>query len=131
MTAPSLSGESRTQRVPRKDNDRLQGVWNAVSGRRPVQLLIAGHHFAVKFQDGDLYMGTFRLDARRRPKTMEMLVREGPARHKGKVALCIYELDGETLHWCPNEPGKEEALKEFPGADDPKYLDTVFQRERP
>src|ERR1700691_1210865 len=79
----------------RKELDKLQGAWNFVSGRREVELLIAGYNYAVKFKHGPIYMGTFRLDPHRHPKTMDMLVTEGLARHQWKTALCIYELDGD------------------------------------
>jgi uncharacterized protein (TIGR03067 family) len=108
----------------------LQGAWRFASGRHEVELLIAGNHFAVKFKNGPLYMGTLRIDPQQYPKTMDMLVQEGPDRHRWKTALCIYELEGDRLRWCPGEPGRKERLEEFPPEDHLAYYCTLFRRER-
>jgi uncharacterized protein (TIGR03067 family) len=113
-----------------KELEMLQGAWTFVSGRHHVELLIAGNNYAVKFRSGPVYMGTFRVDAQQRPKTMEMLVQEGPERHRWKTALCIYEFDGDNLRWCPNEPGRKDRLEEFPPEDHLAYYCTLFRRER-
>ena len=55
-----------------RDLERLQGTWNFVSGIRPAQLLIAGDHFTMKFSNGDLYMGTLRLDPTQDPAAMDV-----------------------------------------------------------
>ena len=49
----------------RKDKEALQGTWNFVSGIREAQLLIAGDHFTVRFQTGEIYVGTYHLDPTR------------------------------------------------------------------
>jgi len=108
----------------------LQGVWSSIAGQRQAELLIAGSLFAVKFKSGPLYMGTFRLDPHQGPKAMEMLVTAGPERHQWKTALCIYELEGDRLRWCPGEPGRKERLEEFPPEDHLAYYCTLFRRER-
>jgi uncharacterized protein (TIGR03067 family) len=108
----------------------LQGAWTFVSGRHHVELLIAGNNFAVKFKSGPLYMGSFRLDPEQSPKAMDMLVQEGPDRHRWKTALCIYELDGDALRWCASEPGRKDRLQEFPPEDHLAYYCTLFRRER-
>lgn len=112
------------------DLEELQGAWVSVSGRRPAEFLIAGHHFTIRFQDGAIYMGAFDLGQAARPKTMDMRIDEGPARHQGKTALCIYELAGGALRWCAVEPGKGERPSAFPPEDDPHYLALWFRREQ-
>ena len=94
-------------------------------------MLIAGNLFAIKFVNGKIYMGTFDLDAGERPKEMIMRIDEGPVKHKGKFAVCIYELDGDSLRWCPTEPGSDDRLTGFPELTDGRYLCLVFQRQRP
>jgi uncharacterized protein (TIGR03067 family) len=113
------------------DLEGLQGAWLSVSGRRPAELLIAGRHFTMRFQDGAIYMGAFDLEPAARPKTMDMRIDEGPPRHLGKTALCIYELASGALRWCAAEPGKGERLGAFPPEDDPHYLALWFRREQP
>jgi uncharacterized protein (TIGR03067 family) len=76
-------------------------------------------------------MGIFGLDADARPKAMDMWIDEGPVPHKGKTALCIYELTGDTLRWCVARPGSKERLAGFPSEADPNYLYLAFRREKP
>jgi uncharacterized protein (TIGR03067 family) len=111
------------------DLDALQGAWFSVSGRREAELLISGLHFAFRIADGEIYMGAFDLDPGTVPKLMVMRVDEGPARYKGKTALCIYEMDGPVLRWCATSPGRDERLQTFPAEDHAEYLCMVFHRE--
>jgi len=128
---PASSFVTGSAQETRADLEQLQGAWTSVSGRHPIELLVAGNLFAVKFLSGKIYMGTVDLDAGERPKEMVMRIDEGPVKHKGKFAVCIYELEGDTLRWCPTEPGSDDRLADFPNIDDGRYLCTVFQRQRP
>lgn len=112
-----------------RDKARLQGVWNFLTGRRKVQLVIDGDHYTSRFNNGDVYEGTFQLDPTKKPKTMDMTITEGPEKHKGLVSHCVYALDGDHLVWCPNEPGVEERPNAIPGTDSQKYLCVVFKRQ--
>jgi uncharacterized protein (TIGR03067 family) len=114
----------------RNELEMLQGAWSFVSGRQHVDLLIAGNNFAAKYKNGPLYMGTFRIDPDQNPKTMDMLVQEGPEKHRWKTALCIYEVNGNTLRWCPSEPGRRDRLEDFPPEDHLAYYCTLLRRER-
>jgi uncharacterized protein (TIGR03067 family) len=111
------------------DLEQLQGVWVSASGRRAAELVISGYLYAFRFTDGDTYLGTFRLGPDDRPRTMDMRIDEGPARHRGKIARCIYVWEGELLRWCPAEPGTEERLAAFPPEEDHRYLLMTFRRE--
>jgi uncharacterized protein (TIGR03067 family) len=115
----------------RPDAEQLQGVWSSIDGPRGLDLLVAGSHFAVRFTDGTVYMGAFELDNGLLPKTMVMRIDEGPSRHRGKTAHCIYELDGRTLRWYLPEPGPRERPTAFPKANDPRYLFVVLRRNTP
>ena len=48
----------------------------------------------------------------------------------GKTALGIYELDGDTLKWCANEPGGNERPKKFSSEAGTKYLLVTLKREK-
>lgn len=113
------------------DLERLQGTWVTAVGRCEAELLVAGRLFTFRFRDGDVYMGAFWLDPTHAPRAMDMRIDEGPGRHRGKVALCVYELDGDQLRWCPTEPGTTKRLKGFPAEDDLDHLSLVFRRCRP
>jgi hypothetical protein len=108
--------------------DGLQGAWFSSAGRRDAEFLIAGNHFTFRFADGDIYMGTLEISDGT-PRTMTMIIAEGPNKHRGKTAVCLYEQNGELLRWCASEPGREERLADFPSEDDPKYLVLLFRRE--
>ena len=114
-------------------HDDLQGAWLTISGRREAVFLISGNHFTVRFSDGDIYMGTFELHPAPAtlPKRMVMRIEEGPSRHKGKTAWCIYELEGHTLRWCAGSLRQAEQLTAFPTEDHPEYLCLSFRREQP
>lgn len=130
MAATAHAG-SAAQTDTRTDLEKLQGAWISVEGRRQVELLIAGHAFAFRYLGGDIYMGSFDLEPEQRPKVMDIRIGEGPLKHRGEIALCIYDLDDDRLRWCPTEPGTEERLARFPAVDDGNHLCTVFERERP
>jgi uncharacterized protein (TIGR03067 family) len=131
MTGPLQIGDLLIECPTETDHERLQGVWLSFAGRRDAEMVLAGNRFTVRFADGDLYTGTFALDADARPRRMDMLIDDGPDRHRGKLALCIYELDGDTLRWCPAEPGVELRLTEFAAFSDLKNLCLVFRHEEP
>jgi uncharacterized protein (TIGR03067 family) len=112
----------------RGERERLQGVWHFVSGSREAQLLISGEHFTVQFKNGDTYIGTFTLEPIARPKRMDMKIAEGPERHRGKTALCIYALDTNRLLWAASKPGESEAPRFFPPPEDKEHVHIVFER---
>ena len=112
-----------------RDRERLQGVWNFVTGRRKVQLYVSGDHFTAKFNNGDVYVGTFEIDPTKKPKAMDMTITEGPDRYRGRAARCIYALDGEHLIWCPGEPGAADRPTAFPPTDSQEHLCIVFRRK--
>jgi uncharacterized protein (TIGR03067 family) len=125
-----LEAEAARESAAARDRGRLQGVWIFVSGTREAELLFAGNHFTMKFRNGDIYLGTFRLDPTAKPKAIDVTVEEGPDRHRGKTSLGIYDLDGEHLIWAPSQPGMAERLTAFPPDNDPARLLFVFRHER-
>jgi uncharacterized protein (TIGR03067 family) len=125
-----LHDPAAREAVTARERERLQGVWNFFTGRRKVQLLLDGDHFTAKFNNGDVYVGTFDLDPTKKPKAMDMTIADGPERHKGSVARCIYALDGDHLVWCPAEPGADARPQAFPPTDSQDFLCVVFRREK-
>ena len=111
-----------------RDRERLQGVWDFVTGRRKMQLSIKGDQFTARFNNGDVYEGTFDLDPTKKPKAMDMTIVAGPDKHKGLAAHCIYALDGDHLVWCPSEPGTMGRPNAFPATDSSENLCLVFRR---
>jgi uncharacterized protein (TIGR03067 family) len=118
-----------TDSVPlvRGGPEALQGAWLSVQGRRQAELLVQGDHLTVHFADGEIYMGRFTLGGGR-PATMDVSVEEGPPRHKGQLARCIWEVAGDTLYWCTASPGQAERPADF-AENDAQHLCLVFHRE--
>lgn len=127
----SSTGYFATVQQRQSELAQLQGVWTSLGGKRPAELMIAGNLFTIKFLDGALYMGTFEIDLDETPRTMDMRVDEGPIKHRGNIALCIYELNGDRLRWSPGQPGSDERPAGFCDEDDPNGLCLLFRREVP
>jgi uncharacterized protein (TIGR03067 family) len=126
---PSISFATLQQH--RAELAQLQGAWCSIAGRRQAELLIAGNLFTVKFHDGALYMGSLDIDLDETPHAMDMRIDEGPIKHKGRFARCIYELDGDTLRWCPGDPCTDERPSAFADEQTGDGLCLVFRREYP
>ena len=112
------------------DLDSLQGSWVTVAGPVEARLLVAGNRYAFEFVGGDVYMGTFDLAPGSGPHHMDMRIEEGPAADKGKTALCIYQVEGDVLRWCPARAGSGRRVSTFPRVDDTRYFSLVFRHVR-
>ena len=131
MNSLLLDADALKETEALKEKEALRGAWEFVSGIREAQLFVAGDHFTMRFTNGDIYVGTFELDPTKEPRWIDMTVHEGPARHKGKTSLGIYELTADYLIWCPGEPGTDDRPHGFPRRGDKSQLCVVFVRERP
>ncbi len=90
------------------DRDRLQGDWKIIAQvengtdappkrQENVRLRFAADKLIIR--EGDQKReATFRLDPARKPSTIELVPDDGP--NKGKKALGIYQLSGDTLTLC-------------------------------
>jgi uncharacterized protein (TIGR03067 family) len=125
----------------KKDSDALQGTWRPVSAERGGQeqgddakqhtLAFEGDKFTVKRNDEVMVKGTFKLDASKKPRTIDMTVTEGRRDDdKGKKILGIYELDKDSLKWCTAEPGGEERPKEFATKEGTKVMLVTLKKEK-
>ena len=88
----------------------LQGTWRpksgemagkamATEGLKSIKLVIADDKYTVGID-----RGTIKIDATRKPSTMDIIGVEGP--NKGKTFLAIYEVTGDTLKICYDLAGK-------------------------
>ncbi|HJZ60196.1 MAG TPA: hypothetical protein VKE74_34960, partial [Gemmataceae bacterium] len=102
----------------RFDLEQLQGAWTSVAGPCEARLLVAGSRFTFEFVGGDIYMGILELAPGPGPQHMDMRIEEGPPGDRGQVALCIYQVEGGVLRWCPFKPGSGRRLAAFPSVDD-------------
>jgi len=112
------------------DLSALQGSWVSVAGPTEARFLVAGNRYAFEFVGGDVYIGTFDLEPGPGPHHMDMRIDEGPPDVKGKTALCIFQVEGDVLRWCPARPGSGRRLATFPRVDDARYFSIVFRQVR-
>lgn len=117
------------------DQAKLQGTWtNDLKDENHV-LKFTKDTVSFTFEEAGekkIVTGTFKIDAAKKPKHMDMMVTGGTVdKFKDKTALAIYELDGDTLKWCANEPGKDVRAEEFPEKQGGgKYLYLIFKRAK-
>jgi uncharacterized protein (TIGR03067 family) len=108
---------------------KLQGTWIVSSGRWKCQLHFAGHHFALHFPSGDVYLGVYTVDPTATPGAMDMAIEDGPDEYKGLIALCLCDFDGDTLRWRPNEPGHPQRPAAFGPEGEGKWPTLVLRRD--
>jgi uncharacterized protein (TIGR03067 family) len=130
VQTPTLEETLAPVEIENLDHGRLQGTWQFFAGPREAHLTVTGDHFTVRFRNGEVYLGTFTLGPNERPKTMDMLIVEGPDRHKGLKSLAIYALDGQRLIWSTGRPGTSDRPRFFPPREDREPLCIVFQRQK-
>ena len=123
----------------KKDKEKLQGTWAAVSGEKEGKedpeakehaLVFEGDKFSVKKGDQVVVRGTFKIDASKSPKTMDIEISEGPEDVKGKTAQAIYALDGDELTWCVAEPGSGKRPEKLATKEGVKHMLVKLKREK-
>jgi uncharacterized protein (TIGR03067 family) len=123
----------------RKDKEKLQGTWMAVSGEKEGKddpeakehaIVFEGDKFSIKKGDVVMVQGTIKIDASKSPKTMDLTITEGPEKVKDKIALSIYVLDGDELTWCVSEPGSGERPEKLATKEGVKRMLVKFKREK-
>jgi uncharacterized protein (TIGR03067 family) len=113
----------------------LQGAWKAIEGGKDgTTLTFTADKFVLQFKD-DSATGTFKVDASKNPKTIDMHITGGTAKvaekYKGKISLGIFAIEGNKLKWCAGEPGSDDRPTAFPTKDSKtKSLYIIFEREK-
>ena len=110
---------------------KLEGTWVVVSAtldgkpieseERAREVSFAGYKLVIKTEAGKEEKWTFKIDPTKKPKTLDVTpeVKATPA----KVGSAIYELDGDRLKICIDDPRP----KEFTDTDQPLL---IFKRKR-
>src|SRR5215471_7686279 len=107
-----------TKTKKKSDLDILQGSWNVVTleldgsplGAIPpdARIQVNGSRF-VSLGMGAEYEGDLKLDDAAQPKKFDLKFTAGP--EKGKTALGIYELDGDSWKMCLTTRGGKRPAK--------------------
>jgi len=123
--------------VPADDAADLKDTWKPTEGTDAgtpltkklidsIVLVITDGKYQVKVLDVD-ENGTFKFDAAKTPKTMDISATDGP--NKGKSILAIYELTGDTLKVCYCVDGSARPDK-FESTKENKFLLFVYKRKK-
>lgn len=123
---------------PRDDAARLQGNWQIVSVQvdgksldmanlKGAHLNIQGNRYSFQFAKTRLEI-TYRLNADRNPKAIDLKVVAGP--EKDKVFYGIYTLDKDVYRICrPTTAGKDRP-REFVTRPNSGLMIVVWKREK-
>ena len=133
LTPIALATGQEDDRAVKKDLDKFQGSWQAVSvvdidGKprsedeaQHTRLVVEGNTFTLRDKNATI-RGTFSIDPTRVPKTIDVTLEgAGPA---DKI-LGIYRLEGDLRRSCFVLAGKERP-KDFP-SDGKGYLQFVWK----
>ena len=120
----------------KKDFDKIQGEWSLVTlhieGKpapedrvKASKMTFKGNEASHVGQNGKLEKGTFKLDASKTPKAIDISPSSGP--QKGETLLGIYSIEGETLTICGAKLGDDRPKEIKPGKD---VVYMVFKRAK-
>ncbi len=110
------------------DMAKLKGKWTGEWKGEKVTLTLDKDKFTFAFGDKAEFKGTFKINPSKKPKQMDLAVKEGPM-YEGQTALAIYHVDGDTLKWHANNPGNDQRPKEFP-KEEGEHLYVIFKRSK-
>jgi uncharacterized protein (TIGR03067 family) len=125
------SGDSK------EDVKAMEGTWLPLSAElsgakfpdevlKIMKLTLKGETYSVDV-GGKLDKGTCKIDASKKPKTLDIVGTEGP--NQGKTIPAIYELTKDGLKVCYDLSGKERP-KEFKSEKGTQQFLVVYQREK-
>lgn len=138
LTASCLLAADSSDEAARRDIEKWQGVWQAVSmendGKpmpadqlKKIKLTVKGTDY--HFQNGSFHEhGSYKFHAAKNPKELDIVVGDGA--DKGKVYLVIYQVDDEQLTICL-ESGNKNRPRECTGKAGSGCVLEVWRRVKP
>jgi uncharacterized protein (TIGR03067 family) len=120
-----------------KDLDAMQGTWKVVElsekGEKltakeidPVEVVILATKMAVH-DDGKFREElTLKLNAKQKPRAVDLKYTKGP--NTGKQESAIYELEGDTLKLCINEKQNGARPTEFKSTKENEFSLVVLKK---
>jgi uncharacterized protein (TIGR03067 family) len=122
LIANAAFGDSKS------DLAKLQGTWVVDKDGTKVNLTFDKNKFTLAFPDKS-FKGTFKIDASKTPKQMDMMIKEGE-KYVGKTSNVIYDLTDDTFKWLAKEPGTDGRATAFPAkqGEQKGYFYLIFKR---
>lgn len=145
LAAPSAPADEPAtfRRVSQDDPDKkdyrlFEGTWRfetietegqklPAEAVKDASLTLKGEKFSLKSPEGE-YAGTFKIDATKTPKTIDVTFTEGP--EKGKTSRGIYELDDTIYKVCIAPEGRPRP-KLFAAEKGSGHVLEVLKKEKP
>lgn len=132
----STAGADSDEKSSSKDLDLMQGDWAVLEyiadgvkaeddNAQCLFRTVKGNHFTVFLYDKPLSSGTFKLDATRKPKTIDSI----PEKMPDKTILGIYEIDGNRIKVCNALPGKDRPT-ELESKKGSQHTLVIWEREK-
>jgi uncharacterized protein (TIGR03067 family) len=130
-----MAADPPTEDAAKKDLERMQGDWAAVSYVRDGQKLpdddaqalfrtVKDNQYTVYQYRKAIGQGTFTLDAAKKPRTIDAMPKGQTQAMRG-----IYEIDGKTLKLCFAPAGKDRPT-DFTAKEGTGHALTVWEREK-
>jgi uncharacterized protein (TIGR03067 family) len=132
LVAAFAAGQNDAQ----KEQTKFQGTWAVESATadgkeipsdvfKTFKMTFKGDNYTVTMGQEKIE-GTFRLDAAKNPKAIDIVPDNGPDR--GRVQPGIYEIDGNKLKICGAMPGRERPTN-FDTKDKPGQTVLVLRKQ--
>ena len=111
LLAILLIAADKNDQKANADNDILQGTWEYASAIRDgkpykpqigVRITFAGDNITRKIGE-KTHKHKYKIDSNETPKQVSLIAMKDA---KQEVSTGIYSLEGDTLTWCFNLPGK-------------------------
>jgi uncharacterized protein (TIGR03067 family) len=136
LTAADVPSD-KSDKALTKDLDKMQGRWSAAGGEQAGEAIPKEDVKTIRFvitndsytftMSGHHEKGTLKLDASKKPKTVDIHITEGG--DAGQTQLGIYELEGDTLKICFAQAGQERPT-EFATKPESRTGLLIFQRAK-
>ncbi len=137
----SLAAESPKQELNKDDDQLLQGTWVAQSwvgfgqatpkeDLKNLRLTIKGNQITAHYGENKMAKATFRLNAARTPRQINVTLSQGPEAVRGKTFHGIYLIEGPVFRVGFTDPGKQRP-SDFGGPNQTEVHDVLFHKEKP
>lgn len=104
----------------KKELKAMEGTWQVTSMENDGQktpeeeakqfkVILKGNEYTLKQLDNTVNQGTFKIDPSKKPKTIDIMPKEGD--NTGATMKGIYELKGDTQKACWGSPDKDRPTK--------------------